>query len=1669
MSRTAQRSAQQPSPKQLSAIDALIRQGRYVDAEADARRLVDQYPRSGDALGILGLALANQARYKAALPVLQQAHAYDPRATAITATLGLCLFTEERYSEAVALLERAVAAEPHRLSARTNLGNAYLALGEVDKARDCFAENLRREPLNVDANYSLSPFVTYRPDGAVFTRLPPLLEQPATLTKDKATLCYTLGKACWDIGDTERAFDYYRRANAYTREQKGQTRLPEVGQVEKITAAFVPERFAALQAGGLGAVPQLFVVGHSRSGKSLVESLLVGADGIVKEGESQHLSRYVNELLNAPGELEGYLERLTPEQCRADAQGYLDVIGFDGSLRTATRPLDIWALGLIGLWFPNAPIVFCQRDVLDMGLTAYFNQYTEGNDHTQDLYTLGEHIAYYEQAMQHWARVLPNPIHWVSYEELVRDPRAVSRRLLKALGKSDNIAYEEQAARYAEFAEHLSPVRSLDVPMPIRQDFVGVAEPFKHHLEPLRDGYRAAMEVKGLPAQSIERFDWQLKGRLVAIDNAARLPREENFAELMATNAFGVVAFDPASRVAAESVAEIEEFQHVPHALLGDGQPATLYATLDEAMSAVLPPLPLEQLPEGLRAGAQVLTKLPINTLRLDDIDGLASLDWLIIDELCDAMAVLENGTRALENTLLLQVRLAFQPTHLGQPNFTEVSHWASRHGFAFYRLNNPSHRSLLPERDDITRPQATQLATSDALFIPSPERLAALDDVKRQRLAFLLDAVFGIHDLPYQLLAEHDAALAERYLRARGYVGTQRAAGTPDLPSFFTVRQPQRVAERGLAAALANHNIHRAVGLAQQLLKEHPGDAEGRYYLGQALSLLGQHEQALAQLAPLYDEAPELRYGLALGWAQRRANQGRALRRTLERLAECYPEHLAVARLELAAVEGSHKRRELNAALARCQALLEHPVSALVAAGLGDAPSARADLLGVKAALLRGLADTPKAQQAVLAAHQAALEALGSRQGPLRARLLMALAQVQRQADEPAAAVESLWQACASYPYSLETVTAYAQLREALAQSPESEHRRLAALHAKVQEIWRGYQGEQLQFSFGDFGLPYQGFEPLLLPGTRSAKARLAHYGLEEVLPEGATALDIGCNHGFLLLGLAEKLGRGEGFDISKACVEVGNAVAAHLGHTHITLHHKAFDDFVGKQRYDLVIACAVHQWIGKPLEDFGDALFALCQPGGIVLLESQGARDRHLTEPGFADNATAIASAGFSVLRKGSLCDDALNYREFWLLQRRETPANAKPAAKKAAGKQAAQPALPVMEGDARVLEPMRAICRTLASYGAWFNPDLRLYAEGGNLALYGTPGAPRASYLRVPLAMMPQLECFDVSSSGGKLVATPNGTPLLPHQEEMMEAMLELYNATEKLSLWRESLPFLAWRHTPKVLDYLLAARPLNSHLTRCHEQFKAGEHDQLLVDSFLNSRKFGVAEHHLKALGVKGEVSHRNALMPLVDCLNHRLSAEGFNTPLVGGKPTMRTFHVPDAETGELFVRYNLYDAVDTTLSYGFMDAASPWLSSVPVTLIVSGQTLKVQGLPMQLRSPLPAAFEDIRTYMPALHRQGERQAAVTKLMLCTENPYSLKRVLTWLVYELGIAHTDFVARQQVAELERQLLDQNRQWWHELEALTAELPAEHPACQLCAHSLMIIERVADALGH
>lgn len=265
-----------------------------------------------------------------------------------------------------------------------------------------------------------------------------------------------------------------------------------------------------------------------------------------------------------------------------------------------------------------------------------------------------------------------------------------------------------------------------------------------------------------------EPFEWKFDEPIIIVDNAAVLPRHPDYPKWMASGHLAVISFDPASLLnkKIDELKKFGELHHYPHALLGDGQPATLYATLDAEKSSTLKPLPEDQLPEYQRDKLKILAELPVNTVALDNIEGLSSVDMLVLDDLHDAVKVLENGGNYLKETLLIQVKVAFQPTHERQPNLAELQHWASRNGFRFYTLQNLLCHSHFPENISDGHYQASELVSVSALFLPSYQRMASLSRDHKIKIAFFLDAIYEVRDLSYSLLSEISLDYADLYIK---------------------------------------------------------------------------------------------------------------------------------------------------------------------------------------------------------------------------------------------------------------------------------------------------------------------------------------------------------------------------------------------------------------------------------------------------------------------------------------------------------------------------------------------------------------------------------------------------------------------------------------------------------------------------------------------------------------------------------------------------------------------------------------------------------------------------------------------------------------------------------------------------------------------------------------
>jgi len=161
--------------------------------------------------------------------------------------------------------------------------------------------------------------------------------------------------------------------------------------------------------------------------------------------------------------------------------------------------------------------------------------------------------------------------------------------------------------------------------------------------------------------------------------------------------------------------------------------------------------------------------------------------------------------------------------------------------------------------------------------------------------------------------------------------------------------------------------------------------------------------------------------------------------------------------------------------------------------------------------------------------------------------------------------------------------------------------HRRLHGILADAARQWPSYD-------YGE-GYFYQGCRDIGLTGLRDTGARIDAMRLKELVA-GNTVLEIGCNTGFLSLGIAATAASVTGFDINPHLIEVARAVADHLGSGNVRFEVSRFEDWDDRTGYDAVLSFANHSTYdentSQDIAEYFRRCAALVRPGGRFVFES-------------------------------------------------------------------------------------------------------------------------------------------------------------------------------------------------------------------------------------------------------------------------------------------------------------------------------------------------------------------------------------------------------------------------------------------------------------------------------
>lgn len=399
------------------------------------QRLLARRPDLADAHYNLALLYKNEKRFAEAVFEYEEAIRLDiDQVEEAYSNLGV-LYSEMRDATlARSMYEKALGANGEYIPALFNLAALFEETGERQPAIEIYRQILAIEPEHWDSLCRLA--YAQKTTSADYEIIGSLRRAIENLSNDDAShegLHFALGKVLDDVESFDDAFAAYKVANELGKRRGLPYDRAAAEQVfGELTKLFDKEWLEKTETSCPSA--PIFVCGMFRSGSTLVEQILAAHPSIRAGGELDFLPWLAARRL-AP--YPQRLESISADELRQVADEYLAQVRMifpDEENVTDKRPDNFLHVGLIRAMFPAARIVVTKRELRDNCLSIYFQQLGGNLRYATDLANIAHYYRQQERLMAHWQAVLGENVFSVDYDELVRNPEPILRKLIEFLG-----------------------------------------------------------------------------------------------------------------------------------------------------------------------------------------------------------------------------------------------------------------------------------------------------------------------------------------------------------------------------------------------------------------------------------------------------------------------------------------------------------------------------------------------------------------------------------------------------------------------------------------------------------------------------------------------------------------------------------------------------------------------------------------------------------------------------------------------------------------------------------------------------------------------------------------------------------------------------------------------------------------------------------------------------------------------------------------------------------------------------------------------------------------------------------------------------------------------------------------------------------------------------------
>jgi tetratricopeptide (TPR) repeat protein len=470
------------------------------DKPHDAERLLlhalkqcAHHPLAWRGLGQTLVVLGRLEEAEAAASRLIKIEPENPLGWTTLASVWTRLMRQEKALEAY---EQAARLRPDESRLRMSIGHVQKTLGRRADSEASYKAALAMDPGIAEAYWSLADLKNYTFGDAEIETMQRLLASDKRERSNEAQLHFALGKAFEQRDQYAHAFAHYARGNALRRLDAPFDIENFERRSARIRAFFDQEFFAKRGGSGDPDPAPIFIIGLPRSGSTLVEQILASHSRVEGTMELPNIVNITQQFDDMAAGRDGY-----PETVGSAPIGLLGALGSrylqeTGPLRSGREhftdklPNNFSHVGLIHAILPHATIIDARRHPMDSCFSTFKQHFAEGQTFSYDLDDLGRYYCCYLSLMDHWDAVLPGKVLHLQYEDLVREPEPIIRRLLDHC----RLPFEAACLSFHETRRSVRTASAEQVRQPIYTSGVGHWRHFEKELQPLRQALGDALE-----------------------------------------------------------------------------------------------------------------------------------------------------------------------------------------------------------------------------------------------------------------------------------------------------------------------------------------------------------------------------------------------------------------------------------------------------------------------------------------------------------------------------------------------------------------------------------------------------------------------------------------------------------------------------------------------------------------------------------------------------------------------------------------------------------------------------------------------------------------------------------------------------------------------------------------------------------------------------------------------------------------------------------------------------------------------------------------------------------------------------------------------------------------------------------------------------------------------